>query len=118
MYSIVCGIVRWAARVGAMLIAAALVAFAVGEPQGPLGAIHFREWVGMVLLFGAVAAMLMAWKWEFPAAIISLFALAAFAAVVHLQRFEAVIVAGIPNLLYLIDWKLRSYYTTPIPKAG
>jgi hypothetical protein len=107
----VCSTIRWMARVGALLLAAVLVAFAIGQPAGPLSVINFREWVGMVLLFGAVAAMVLAWKWEFPAALISLFALAAFAGVVHIQRFGVLIVAAIPNLLFLIDWKLRRYTT-------
>ena len=61
----------------------------------------------MVLLFGAVAAMLLAWKWEFSAAVISLFALGAFAAVVHMNRYDVLIILAIPNVLFLLDWTLR-----------
>jgi uncharacterized membrane protein YoaT (DUF817 family) len=61
----------------------------------------------MVLLFACIAAMLAAWKWEFPAALISLFALAAFAAVAHPNRYDVLLVAAAPNLLFLLDWKLR-----------
>jgi len=61
----------------------------------------------MVLLFGAIAAMLAAWKWELPAALISLFALGAFAAVVQMRRFDVLAVLAVPNLLFLLDWKLR-----------
>jgi hypothetical protein len=85
MPPIICPIVRWIARGTAFLIAAGFLAFVIGEPVGSLRVIQFREWVGMVLLFGAVAGMLLAWKWEFPAALISLFALVVFAAVVHMQ---------------------------------
>jgi hypothetical protein len=42
------------------------------------------DWDGTVV--GVVAGMLLAWKWEFPSALISLFALGAFAAVVHMQN--------------------------------
>jgi len=118
MYPIICSIIRWAARAGAILIAATLLAFALGEPAGPLSEIHPREWVGMVFLFGAVAAMLLAWKWERPAALISMFALAAFAAVVHIRRFDVLVIAAIPNLLYLLDWKLRGHYSSPVSKAS
>jgi hypothetical protein len=107
MSSILSLIIRWVARVAAILIAAIFFAFVVGEPVGSLQAIHGREWVGMVLLFGCIAAMLAAWKWEFPAALISIFALGAFAAVVHMNRYDVLIVAAIPNLLFLLDWKLR-----------
>jgi len=114
MPSIVCLIVRWAARGTAFLIAAGLLAFVLGEPAGSLRAIQFREWVGMVLLFGAVAGMLLAWRWEFPAALISLFALGAFAAVVHMQRYDILVIGAIPNILFLLDWKLRRSHSTQI----
>ena len=110
----VCSIVCWAARVTAFLIAAVFLAFVAGEPVGPLQAIHSREWVGMVLLFGAVTAMMLAWKWEFPAALISLFALGAFAAVVHMQRYDVLAIAAIPDILFLMDWKLRRSNSTRI----
>ncbi|HYL87036.1 MAG TPA: hypothetical protein VE263_22625 [Candidatus Angelobacter sp.] len=107
MFATVSLILRWIARIAAVLIAATFFAFVVGEPVGSLRAIHGREWVGMVLLFGCIAAMLFAWKWELPAALISLLALGAFAAVVHMNRYDVLVVAAIPNLLFLLDWKLR-----------
>jgi hypothetical protein len=118
MPPIVCSIVRWAARATAILIAAGFFAFAIGEPAGSLGAIRPREWAGMMLLFGAIAAMLLAWKWEFPAALISLVALAGFAAVVHMRSYGVLVIAAIPNLLFLLDWKLRTIHPTPTPRAG
>jgi uncharacterized membrane protein YoaT (DUF817 family) len=72
----------------------------------------------MVLLIGAIAAMLLAWRWEFPAALISLFALGAFAAVVHMRRYDVLAVAAIPNILFLLDWKLRHFHSGPISKVG
>lgn len=117
MSPMICSVVRWAARGTAILIAAGFFAFAIGEPSGSLEAIHFREWVGMVFLLGAVATMLLAWRWEFPAALISIFALAAFAAVVHMQRYDVLLIAAVPNFLFLLDWKLRRLGHTPISKA-
>jgi len=110
MFAIVSLILRWIARIAAVLIAATFFAFVVGEPVGSLRAIHAREWVGMVLLFGCIAAMLFAWKWEFPAALVSLFALGAFAAVVHVNRYDVLVIAAMPNLLFLLDWKLRRFH--------
>jgi len=118
MSPIVCTVIRWVARCTAVLIAAGFLAFAIGEPAGPLNIIRPREWVGMVLLFGAVIAMVLAWKWERSAALISMFALAAFAAVVHIRRFDVLLIAAIPNLLFLLDWKLRHLRLRRIPKAG
>jgi hypothetical protein len=99
-------IVRWTARGMAAIIAAIFLAFVVGEPSGPLSAIGAREWAGIMLQSTAVGAMLLAWKWELPAALISLLALAAFAAVVHMNRYDALIIAAIPDLLFLVDWNL------------
>lgn len=109
---------RWAARLGATLIAAIFLAFLAGEPTGSLRAIHARDWVGMVLLFGCIAAMLVAWKWEFPAALVSLFALGAFAAVVHMNRYDVLFIAAIPNLLFLLDWELRRFHTTHVTRSA
>jgi len=101
------------ARGTGLLIAAGFLTFVLGEPAGSLRVIQFREWVGMVLLVGAVAGMLLAWKWEFPPALISLFALVAFAAVVHMQNYVVLAIAAIPNILFLLDWKLRHLHSAP-----
>ena len=118
MSPVISSIIRWIARLCTVLILAVFLAFVAGEPAGSLRAIHLREWVGMVFLFGAIAAMLLAWKWGFPAALISLFALGAFAVVVHMTRMDVLAIAAIPNILFLVDWKLRRFQSSPIPKAG
>jgi len=118
MDHVVCTMVRWTARGLALLIAGGFLVFLAGEPVGPLGAIHFREWVGMVLIFGTVAGMLLAWKWEFPAALISMFTLAAFAAVVHMQNYAVLAIAAIPNILFLLDWKLRRLHPARMSKTA
>jgi len=107
MSRIISSVSRWTARIAALGVAAAFLFFVLGEPLEPLGGIRPQEWVGMVLLFGAIVAMLLAWKWEFPAALISLFAIGAFAAVVGMRRFDVLFVLAVPNLLFLLDWKLR-----------
>ena len=107
MSPIINGIIRWAARGCTIVVALVFMGFVVAEPEGSLQAIHFREWVGMVLLIATIVAMLLAWKWEFPAALISLLALGGFAAVVHMQREDVLVVLAIPNILFLLDWKLR-----------
>jgi len=118
MRAIICSIIRWAARGTALLMAAVFLAFVMGESGDSLRFIQFREWVGMVSLFGAVTGMLLAWKWEFPSALISLLALGAFAAVVHMRNFGVLVIAATPGILFLLDWKLRRFHCTPIPTAG
>jgi hypothetical protein len=107
MSRIICYTARWTARIATVFLAAGFVAFALGEPEGPLDIITPREWAGMALLFAAIVAMLLAWKWELPAALISLFALGAFAGALHMRQYTVLIVAAVPNLLFLLDWKLR-----------
>ena len=118
MSPLITSIVRWAARGSAILIAAAFLAFALGEPSGSLQAIQFRDRAGMVLLIGAIAAMLLAWIWERPAALISIFALGGFAGVVHMRRYDVLVVLAIPNILFLLDWKLRRLHSGSISKVG
>lgn len=110
-------VVRWTARVTALVVALVFVMFVLGEPKGPLPSIHSREFAGMALLFGAIAAMVVAWKWEFPAALISLVALGAFAAVVHIRGYAVLAILAIPNILFLLDWTLRRSHPTQISKA-
>ena len=113
-------LVRWTARITAATIGVLFLAFVLGEPWGPgaLRVLNARTWVAMVFLFAAIVAMLLAWKWEYPAALISIFALAAFAAVVHINRYDVLILVAIPNLLFLVDWKLRRLHPALASKAG
>jgi len=111
-------ILRWTARISAILIAAIFFAFLAGEPTGSLRAIHGRDWVGMVLLFACIATMLIAWKWELPAALLSLFALGAFAAVVRMNRYDVLFIAAIPNLLFLLDWELQRFHVAHVTKSA
>lgn len=100
-------VARWGARLTASVLALGFFAIAIGEPRSYLSATQAREWVGMVFLLVAVLGMLFAWKWELQGALISLFSLAAFVAVIHLSRYAIILVAMIPDFLFLIDWKLR-----------
>ncbi len=118
MHLYLCTIVRWAARGTGLLVAALFLAFVVGEPSGSLRGIAVREWVGMLLLFGTIVAMVLAWKWEFPAALVSLCALGAFAGVVHMQNYMVLAIAALPSLLFLLDWKLRRTHSPRISTAG
>ena len=105
-------VIRWTARVTAVAIAVVFLMFVLGEPRGSLRSISPRDWAGMLFLFGAIAAMVLAWKWEFPGALISLFALGAFAVVVHINRYGVLAILAIPNVLFLLDWTLRRLHST------
>ncbi|MGB2629230.1 MAG: hypothetical protein WAK20_20770 [Candidatus Acidiferrum sp.] len=111
-------VVRWSARVLTLLLTAVFLAFVAGEPLESLRAIHLREWLGMTFLFASLLAMLLAWEWEFPFALVSLLTLAAFTATVHMNSYVVVSILALPNLLYLLDWKLRRSGPSPISSIG
>ena len=112
MSPLINSVVRWAARLTASLLVLGFFVIAIGEPRSYLSAIHPGEWVGMVFLLVAVLGMLFAWKWELQGALISVFALAAFVAVIQMNRYAIILVAMIPDFLFLIDWKLRRLGST------
>jgi hypothetical protein len=108
-------VVHWTARVTALAIVTVFLLFLLGEPKGPLPGIHSWEFAGMALLFAAIASMVLAWKWEFPAALLSLFALGAFTTVIHINNgYGVFVILAIPNVLFLLDWALRHLHPTEI----
>ena len=109
---------RWTARILALLLTAIFLAFVAGEPVGSFGVNRLRDLAGMAFLFAAVGAMLLAWEWEFPLALGSLFSLAAFTAVVQMRNYAVVAILALPNLFYLLDWKLRRSARSDLPSAG
>ena len=100
---------RWAARVCSILILGSFLYFLAGEMINPHSGppSGFREWAGLVLTLTSIASLVVAWKWELTGAAISLATLAAFVCVVRMNRYEVVIIAAIPGLLFLLDWILR-----------
>ena len=101
--------VHWAARGAALLVTGMFLLLLAGDFLNPYSVppAHFREWAGIVLLIAAIIAMLAAWKWELPGALLSLLALAAFVPVAGMHRYGVVAFAAIPGILYLGDWLLR-----------
>jgi hypothetical protein len=105
------GIICWAARCAALLVAGGFLVLVTGEMMNPFSGppAGFREWAGIVLLIAAVAGMLAAWKWELPGALLSLLTLAAFVPVVGMRRYDVVGFAAIPGILSLSDWYLSEW---------
>ena len=104
-------LIRWIARLSALLVASLFVALALGEiliphsdPPGSL-----REWTGIALFSVACLSVLLGWKWELQAALISLAALTAFALIVQTNRYEPLAIAAVPGLLFLTDWFMRHH---------
>jgi len=109
MTRVVSLVVRWLARGVALLVAGTYLLLVSGEilsaHSGPPA--QLREWAGMVLLACAMAALLLAWKWELPGALLSLATLAAFLVVARMHRSDTAMLAAAPGVLFLVDWILR-----------
>lgn len=71
------GYLRWAARIwsiGPILFASGEVFFPHSDPGVEM---HWTEWLPVILLFGSVAGLAIAWRWERFGALFSLVAFVA-----------------------------------------
>ena len=102
-------ILRWLARLSALFFACVFLLIILGEflaPQsGPPSG--FIEWAGVVLLFVAVAGMILAWKWDLTGALIALAALVLHVSVVRNRSYAVIWFAAIPAALYVANWLLQ-----------
>jgi hypothetical protein len=107
-------ILRWTARLSGLFVAGCYALLVAGEILHPHSGppTHFNEWLGIFLFSLASAAMLGAWRWELPGAVVSLSAIAAFAAVIPMRVQGVLIVAAVPGALFLADWLLRKLQHT------
>ena len=104
-------VIRWTARLAAVLVAAGFVALAAGEILSPHSGPPTRlvEYAGIALLAVTCLGMMLAWKWELPGAALSLGALAAFLTIVRMSRYGVIFCFGAPGILFLLDWTLRKF---------
>ena len=102
-------IVRWLARLSAGFFACVFLLIMVREFMAPQSGppTTFIDWAGIVLLFIAVAGMILAWKWDITGALISLAALVLHISLVRNRTYAVIWLAAIPGVLYLADWLLR-----------
>ena len=102
--------VRWAARGAALVVAGGFFMLVFGEIASPHSGppTHLREYAGIALLTFVIIAMLSAWKWELPGALLSLVALAVWTYLVRMQRYDVVAVIAMPGILFIGDWLLRT----------
>ena len=97
---------RWLARGTSLLLAAIFLAFAAGEILFPHSGPPTRlvEWLGIALLAAAALVPLLGWRWELPAAIVSLASLAVFVVVVRFGNPLIIAIVATPGLLYIAGW--------------
>lgn len=100
---------RWAPRFASLLLAGGFLLLLAGEIITPHAAppSGWREWTGIGLCSLACLAPLACWRWQLEGAALSLAALAAFAALIQMSRFDVLLVIAMPALLFLLDWVIR-----------
>jgi hypothetical protein len=98
---------RWLARISALALAGFFLFFAYGEyiyqsrpPQG-------IEWVSAVLLAIACFAPMFAWKWELPAALVSMTSLVLFVIVERFDNLPVATLVAVPSILSTMDWTVH-----------
>lgn len=104
-------ILRWIARLSALLVAGSYLLMLFGEVMDPHSAppSTFVEWAGIGLTTIACIALLIAWRWELAGAMLSLACLMAFAMLIQggSTFHAAILVMATPGILYVIDWFVR-----------
>jgi|SRR5215469_263079 len=106
--SVLLVVLRWCARLSGLLIVGAYTLIVIGDlsnPRSP-GPRHWIEWAGIVLMTLACLALLGAWRWELPGALISLAALAVIAVMIRGSTtfHRSLFIMSLPGILYCLDW--------------
>jgi hypothetical protein len=106
-------ILRWLARLSSLFFACVFLLIIVLEFLAPQSGPPSRlvDWAGAILLFVAVAGLILAWKWDFTGALIALAALVLHVSVVRSRSYAVIWFAAIPAALYLANWWLRRLRT-------
>jgi len=102
-------ILRWVARLSALLVAGGYTVMLVGEITHPHSGppTTLVERAGIALLTATCIGMLLAWRWELPGAVISLASLVAFTLLIQMRQHAILFVFVAPGILFLVDWFVR-----------
>jgi hypothetical protein len=112
-------VVRWLARLFGLWTAGFYVLFVIGEFTTPHSASPptVVEGTGIALLTATCAGMLVAWRWEFTGAAMSLVSLIGFTLLIRMNNYSITAVLAVPGTLYILDWLLHRHRTlSPLAK--
>src|SRR5690242_19976672 len=105
--SVLLNVLHWIARLCGLLVASAYLLIVLGDLSQPhsVGPSTFLEWTSIVLMTTACAALLVAWRWEWQGAAVSLMALVLVAFLIRgSHTFHlALLVMALPGMLYALD---------------
>jgi hypothetical protein len=100
-------VLHWTARLCGLVIAGAYLLIVLGDFSQPqaTGPSTFLEWAGVVLMTTACLALLVAWRWEWQGAAVSLSALGLVAFLIRgSNTFHlALLMMALPGMLYAAD---------------
>ena len=102
-------VLRWLARLSALVVAGGYFALVVGEIAASHsgGPATLRESAGIILISTTCLGMLVAWRWELAGSALSLAALTAFTLLIKMRHHGVLVVLAVPGFLFLGDWLLR-----------
>jgi hypothetical protein len=107
-------VLRWTARMCGLVVAGAYLLIVLGDLSQPhaTGPSTFIEWAGIVLMTAACAALVVAWRWEWQGAAVSLTALSLVAFIIRgSHTFHlSLLVMALPGLLHAGDWLAHHRY--------
>ena len=112
-------VLRWIARLSALLITGGFLLTLAGETFAPhaSGGPGLREWAGIGLLAATCIGMLVAWRWELAGAGLSLASLLGFTILITFRRYTLHLVLAVPGILFVSDWLLRRYVWRAEPRT-
>ena len=100
-------VLHWTARLCGLVVAGAYLLIVLRDLSQPhaTGPSTFLEWASIVLMTTACFALLVAWRWEWQGAAVSLIALALVAFLIRgSHTFHlALLVMALPGMLYASD---------------
>jgi hypothetical protein len=107
--SVLITILRWLARLSGVVAACGFVALTFGDLLNPhsVGPSTLQEWAGITLLTATCAGMVLACRWEFQGAALSLTSLVVFTLIIRMGHHTVLFVLATPGMLFLADWFLR-----------
>lgn len=98
---------KWLARFSALALAGFFLFFAFSELRARSGPPQGSEWISLTLLAIACFAPIFAWKWELPAAIVSLSSLVLFVLVEQFSNLPVATLVAVPSILCAMDWTVH-----------
>lgn len=98
---------KWLARISSVVLACFFLFFAFDEYVHQARSPEGLEWVSAGLLAIACFAPMFGWKWELPAALVSMTCLVLFVLVERFDNLPVATLVAVPSILSAMDWTVH-----------